>query len=136
MTTGDLVASCTYGPITRTDIVRYQGASGDFNPIHHDQGFAEKMGYQTVLSVGMLQAGYLVTLTAEAVGPENVRSVSFRFEEPCWPGDVLDCAIRVVSVDTGAGVAELSLTAAKRAGSSAVSGTAVVALRGLESARK
>ena len=29
-----------YGPITRTDMVRYQGASGDFNPIHHDTAFA------------------------------------------------------------------------------------------------
>ena len=34
-----------YGPITRTDIVRYQGASGDFNPIHHDEEFAKSAGY-------------------------------------------------------------------------------------------
>ena len=48
-----------YGPLTRTDFVRYQGASGDFNPIHHDDEFAQSAGYPTVFSVGMLQAGIL-----------------------------------------------------------------------------
>jgi acyl dehydratase len=33
-----------YGPLTRTDFVRYQGASGDFNPIHHDDEFAQSAG--------------------------------------------------------------------------------------------
>ena len=33
-----------YGPITRTDMVKYQGASGDFNPIHHDEEFARSAG--------------------------------------------------------------------------------------------
>ena len=39
-----------YGPISRTDMVRYQGASGDFNPIHHDEEFAKSAG----LPVGVL----------------------------------------------------------------------------------
>ena len=33
------------GPLTVTDFVRYQGASGDMNPIHHDTGFAQKAGF-------------------------------------------------------------------------------------------
>ena len=38
------------GPITRTDIVRYAGASGDLNPIHHDEGFATSAGFPSVLA--------------------------------------------------------------------------------------
>ena len=50
------------GPLTRTDFVRYQGASGDMNPIHHDEEFAKSAGFPIVFSVGMLQAGVLGTL--------------------------------------------------------------------------
>ena len=50
-----------YGPLTLTDFVRYQGASGDFNPIHHDDEFAQSAGYPSAFSVGMLQAGILAT---------------------------------------------------------------------------
>jgi acyl dehydratase len=126
-----LIASRTFSPITRTDIVKYQGASGDFNAIHHDQGFAERAGYKTVLSVGMLAAGYLTTLLAETVGPANLRSVRFRFDELCWPGDVLECTISLLSTDPDAGTAELLLAATKEGDKTAVSGTAVIDLHGL-----
>ena len=42
--------------LTRTDFVKYAGASGDFNPIHHDQVFAEASGNPTVFAMGMLNA--------------------------------------------------------------------------------
>ena len=44
-------------PLTVTDFVRYQGASGDMNPIHHDTAFARQAGYPGPFAVGMLQAG-------------------------------------------------------------------------------
>ena len=62
-----------YGPITRTDMVRYQGASGDFNPIHHDEEFAQSAGYPSVFSVGMLQAGILAGFATDWLGAANVR---------------------------------------------------------------
>ena len=62
-----------YGPLTRTDFVRYQGASGDFNPIHHDEEFAKSAGFPTVFSVGMLQAGILGCYCTDWLGAENVR---------------------------------------------------------------
>ena len=42
-----------YGPVTRTDVVRYQGASGDLNPVHHDEPFARAAGFPAPLGVGM-----------------------------------------------------------------------------------
>jgi acyl dehydratase len=86
----------TFGPITRTDIVRYQGASGDMNPIHHDELFAKQAGFPAPVSVGMLQAGYLATYATDWLGAANVRSFRIRFRAPVWPGDVVTCSARVL----------------------------------------
>jgi acyl dehydratase len=88
---GDALAERTFGPLTRTDFVRYQGASGDFNPIHHDEEFAQKAGFPSVFSVGMLQAGYLATYATDLFGPDNVRRFAIRFREQVWPGDTITC---------------------------------------------
>ena len=84
-----------YGPLTRTDFVRYQGASGDFNPIHIDEDFAKSAGFPSVFSVGMLQAGILGTYCTEWLGAENVRRFSVQFREQVWPGDHLTCEATV-----------------------------------------
>jgi len=84
-----------YGPISRTDMVKYQGASGDFNPIHHDEEFAKSAGYPSVFSVGMLQAGILAGFATDWLGAENVRRYSVQFREQVWPGDHLDCEATV-----------------------------------------
>jgi len=78
------------GPITRSDVVRYQGASGDMNPIHHDEPFARAAGFEAPLVVGMYPAGVLCAWGASRFGPENLRSLKIRFKEPVWPGDVLE----------------------------------------------
>jgi acyl dehydratase len=84
------------GPLTRTDLVRYQGASGDFNPIHHDEGFARESGLPAPLSVGMLQAGILATWATDWLGAEAIRRFRVRFAERVFPGDTLTCSGDVV----------------------------------------
>jgi acyl dehydratase len=76
-------------PLTITDFVRYQGASGDMNPIHHDAEFAQKAGYPGPFAVGMLQAGVMATYGTDRFGPENVRNFKVQFREQAWPGDVI-----------------------------------------------
>lgn len=88
----------SFGPLTRTDFVRYQGASGDFNPIHHDESFARSAGFPTVFSVGMLQAGLLATYCTDLLGPSNVRRFKVQFREQVWPDDTLTATGRVVKV--------------------------------------
>ena len=83
------------GPLTRTDFVRYQGASGDFNPIHHDEEFAKSAGFPTVFSVGMLQAGILGCYCTDWLGTENVRRFAVQFREQVWPGDTVVCSGKV-----------------------------------------
>lgn len=83
------------GPLTRTDFVRYQGASGDMNPVHHDETFAKAAGYDAPLGVGMFHAGVMATWATDWLGPENVRAFKVRWKEPVWPGDVLTFEGRV-----------------------------------------
>ncbi|GAA4482116.1 dihydroxy-acid dehydratase [Rhodococcus olei] len=89
-------APWTVGPVTRTDFVRYQGASGDMNPIHHDQTYAEAAGYPGPFSVGMFQAGLLATYAGDWLGAENIRSIRIRFLEQVWPDDVLTCTAQIL----------------------------------------
>ncbi len=84
------------GPVTRTDFVRYQGASGDMNPIHHDEEFARAAGFPTPFAVGMWPAGLLGAYATRWLGPEHVRSFRIRFREQVWPGDTLTCTGEVL----------------------------------------
>lgn len=82
-------AASVLGPLTRTDFVRYQGASGDMNPVHHDEPFARSSGYPAPLAVGMYTAGVMTSWATDWLGPENVRRTRVRWLQPCFPGMVL-----------------------------------------------
>lgn len=118
-----------FGPLTRTDFVRYQGASGDFNPIHHDEGFATSAGFPTVFSVGMLQAGLLATYCTDQFGADNVRRFKVQFREQVWPDDVLTCAGNVVREyeEGGEQRVDLALTVIRQTGGVAIRGEATFA---------
>ncbi len=84
------------GPITRTDIVRFAGASGDFNPNHHDEIFAIRSGFEKVFAMGPLSLGYLSRMLNENLGPTSFRKFQIRFVSQAWPGDILTCRGTVV----------------------------------------
>jgi peroxisomal enoyl-CoA hydratase 2 len=93
---GDEAERLSIGPVTRTDFVRYAGATGDFNPNHHDELAAIRAGFDRPFGMGMLPAAYLGRLLAEWLGIENVRRYRIRFTSRFWPGDTLTSAARVV----------------------------------------
>ena len=84
---GDPIPSYTTGPITRTHLVRYAGASGDFNPLHHDETFAKIIGMDNVIAHGML----IMAIAGEAITAwvENkyLRKLSVRFLSMTEPVD-------------------------------------------------
>lgn len=92
---GSTLADFVDDPVSMTDIVRYQGASGDLNPIHHDDAWARRNGHPSAFSVGMLHAGILGSHVATTFGPEGVRDFGVRFREQMWPGDELTYGGRV-----------------------------------------
>ena len=57
---GDAAPAWTLAePLERQHFVRYAGASGDFNPLHYDDGFATRVGFPSVIAQGMFTAGVL-----------------------------------------------------------------------------
>jgi acyl dehydratase len=86
---GDEVPALEVKPITRTDIVKYAGASGDFNPIHHDELFAIRAGNDHVFAMGMMSAGFLSKMVCDFVGREHLRTFRVRFTSRIWPGDTV-----------------------------------------------
>jgi len=129
LTEGQQLPPREFGPISRTDIVRYQGASGDFNPIHHDEPFARDAGYSSVISVGMLQAGYVGTYFVDLFGPESVREIRVRFRDTVVPGDVLRCVGTVVAAEEvdSARLLRIEVSLERVSGGTVVSGDVSVA---------
>jgi acyl dehydratase len=119
-----------FGPVTVTDIVRYQGASGDMNPIHHDPAFAQRAGFPSVFSVGMLQAGLLANFACDWLGYENLRNFGVRFRDKVWPGDRLtfEATVTAVHEKDGVRLVELELTCTRQGGGIALAGTAAFEL--------
>ena len=73
---GDSRETVVVAALTRTRIVQYAGASGDFYEIHYDQEFARATGLPHVILHGLLKAGFLAQLITSAVGPLTDRSMS------------------------------------------------------------
>ena len=81
--------------LTRTDLVMYAGASGDFNPMHHDEVAAQAAGLPSVFGHGMFTAGLLATAVTNYVGVGNLTSYRVRFTKQTWPGETLSTTVAV-----------------------------------------
>jgi acyl dehydratase len=81
--------------LDRTDLVRYAGASYDFNPMHHDEVKAMAAGQPSVFGHGMFSMGFLGTAITDFVGIGNVRRYQVRFAKQTWPDEKLSTKIVV-----------------------------------------
>ena len=86
--------------LTRTDLVKYAGASGDFNPMHHDEVAAQKAGQPSVFGHGMFSMGFLGSAITDYVGVGNVRRYQARFAKQTWPDEELRTKIVVTGKRT------------------------------------
>lgn len=113
--------------LTRTDLVRYAGASHDFNPMHHDEVAAQSAGLPSVFGHGMLSAALLAEAVTGFVGLGALVTYSVRFTKQTWPGDVLLTRVEVVEVRPGGDghlLADLDCALVTDAGVTVVAGTA------------
>jgi acyl dehydratase len=94
VTVGDEVSGRP-STLTRTDLVKYAGASGDYNPMHHDDVQAKEVGLPSVFGHGMYSAGLLATALTDYVGIGRLTRYKVRFAKQTWPGDVLTPTIEV-----------------------------------------
>ncbi|MGA1835873.1 MaoC family dehydratase [Herbiconiux sp. 11R-BC] len=112
---GDVVAEAAY-PITRDSLVRYAGASGDFNAIHYRDDVAASVGLPGVLAHGMLTMGLAVQPVVDWVGdPARVTDYQVRFTRPVVvdpvDGAVISVLAKIGQLDEEAGTARVDLTA-------------------------
>jgi acyl dehydratase len=89
--------------LSRTQIVQYAGASGDYNPLHSDEPFAKEIAhYPTVFAHGMLTMGMAGQALTAWLGDDALRTFGVRFSAQVWPGDTLTARFNVEGVDDGA----------------------------------
>ena len=109
--------------LTRTQIVQYAGASGDYNPVHTDELFAREVaGYPTVFAHGMLTMGMTGRMLTNYVGDGRLTKFGARFTSQVWPGDTLDATAAVTAV--GANLVELVVSTVNQDGVEVLNGTA------------
>ena len=109
--------------LTRTQIVQYAGASGDYNPVHTDEMFAREVaGYRTVFAHGMLTMGMTGRMLTNYVGDGRLTKFGARFTSQVWPGDTLDATATVTAVS--ANLVELVVSTVNQDGVEVLNGTA------------
>ncbi|MCR8670394.1 MaoC/PaaZ C-terminal domain-containing protein [Agrococcus sp. HG114] len=103
---------------TRDSLVRYAGASGDFNPIHYRDDVAASVGLPGVLAHGMLTMGAAVQPVVDWAGPERILDYQVRFTRPVVVEPEAGAALRVVAkvgrVDDGSARIDLTVTVAEQ----------------------
>ncbi len=113
--------------LTRTQIVQYAGASGDYNPLHSDEVFATKVaGYPSVFAHGMLTMGLTGRMLTDYVGDGRLVRFGGRFRAQVWPGDDLTARAAVTGITESAGdnLVELVITTVNQDGVEVFTGTA------------
>ena len=119
--------------LTRTRIVQYAGASGDYNPLHTDEIFATKVaGYPTVFAHGMLTMGMTARLVTDTVGDGRLEKYGVRFKAQVWPGDTLRATATVDAIreEGGGHLVDLSISTVNQDGVEVLSGTATARIDG------
>jgi acyl dehydratase len=128
---GDSHSQVLVAGLTRTQIVQYAGASGDYNPLHTDEPFARDVaGYPGVFAHGMLTMGMTGRVLTDWVGDSRLLAYGVRFTAQVWPGDTLTATatIREVSQSGGAPVAQIDVVTTNQDGVPVVTGTATARL--------
>ena len=127
---GEEIPQLVKSPVTHLQLVRYAGASGDFNPLHTDPKVGEEIGTGGIIAHGMLIMGFVGQLLSDYVGPEALRKFGVRFKGMTRLGDVITCTGKVTEKyeENGEGRIAGKVQAVDQNGDVKVAGTFVAAL--------
>lgn len=124
---GDTHSETVVENLTRTQIVQYAGASGDYMPLHTDEVYAREVaGYPTVFAHGMLSMGATGVMLTNWVGDGRLTEYSARFTRQVWPGDDLTATATVTAIDSieGQYFVQLDITTVNQNGETVIDGKA------------
>jgi acyl dehydratase len=128
---GDRHEAVVVDDLTRTQLVQYAGASGDYNPLHTDEVFATNVaGYPTVFAHGMLSMAMTGRMLTDWVGDGRLTKFGVRFVKQVWPGDTLTAVatVEAISEEDGVPVADLTVATTNQDGDAVVTGNATARL--------
>jgi len=127
---GDEVYTVDTGEVTHAVLVRYSGASGDFNPIHTDPAFAESVDLPGTIAHGMYVMAQLGKVATKIATPDRLRQWIVTFKDMTQLGEHLICGATMKSQEDSSGeiVATLSLQAANANGAIKATGELTVAV--------
>jgi acyl dehydratase len=127
---GDEIPTLTTKPVTHLQLVRYAGASGDFNPLHTDPKIGEAMGTGGIIAHGMLIMGFVGQMLSDFAGPGALRKFGVRFKGMTRINDVITCSGKITEKYDADGETRVAGTvqAVDQNGDVKVSGTFVAAL--------
>lgn len=89
MNVGEALQPIELAPVSRLDLIRYAGASGDFNPIHTIDADAENAGLPGIIAHGMWTMGNLAKLFTPHLGEGFIQGYAIRFKGMVFLGDVV-----------------------------------------------
>jgi len=113
--------------LSRTQLVQYAGASGDYNPLHTDEIYTvEVAGYKGVFAHGMLTMGLTGKMLTNYVGDGRLTKFGVRFTNQVWPGDTLDAKATVTAIreENGGYYVDLDIVTTNQEGKEVVAGHA------------
>jgi acyl dehydratase len=127
---GSELPKVEFGPISRTTLALYAGASGDHNPAHIDIDFAKKAGLPDVFAHGMLSFGVLTRVVTQWAGVGRLREFGARFVSITQVHDKVTCTATVTERFEQDGEERVRLAVVARAqdGRETLNGDAVVAI--------
>ncbi|MFL5626962.1 MAG: MaoC/PaaZ C-terminal domain-containing protein [Ktedonobacteraceae bacterium] len=127
---GDTMPELVKPALSHIQLVRYAGASGDFNPLHTDPKFGEMVGTGGIIAHGMLIMGFVGQLLSDYVGPAALRKFGVRFRGMTRLDDVITCTGTITEKYEADGEGRIAgkVQAVDQNGDVKVSGTFVAAL--------
>jgi len=124
---GDTYSEEVCRNLSRTQIVQYAGASGDYNPLHTDDLFTTQIaGYPSVFAHGMLSMGMAGKMLTNYVGDGRLRSYGVRFTAQVFPGATLTATATITDIKNEGDevIAEISVSTVDEEGTEVIKGNA------------
>ena len=128
---GDQHEEIVVDNLSRSQLVMYSGASGDYNPLHTDEVYTTQVaGYPSVFAHGMLSMGLTGKMLTNYVGDGRLKKFGVRFTNQVWPGDTLTAVATITSIQTTGEItlAEMDVVTSNQDGIVVVKGYATASI--------
>lgn len=126
LTVGESLAEIELPPVSRLDLIKYAGASGDFNPIHTIDAEAKNAGLPGIIAHGMWTMGNLAKLFTPHLAEGFIQDYSIRFKGMVFLEDVI--TLKATAIDKQQQTTKFRVEAINQNGKNVLSGEVIFLL--------